>query len=148
MIFQSTLPARGATLQGIGTHRKDCISIHAPRTGSDAPASGRDRRCSGISIHAPRTGSDKCEPRGLADRVISIHAPRTGSDRQKNNATATPTKFQSTLPARGATSDVALPCNIGHDFNPRSPHGERHLRLCAVRPADYFNPRSPHGERR
>ena len=35
-----------------------------------------------------------------------------------------------------------------HDFNPRSPHGERHsLRSVCTVPHAYFNPRSPHGER-
>ena len=33
--FQSTLPARGATLQKISTGKMELISIHAPRTGSD-----------------------------------------------------------------------------------------------------------------
>ena len=35
----------------------------------------------GISIHAPRTGSDAYRAVGMAKAdVISIHAPRTGSD--------------------------------------------------------------------
>ena len=57
--------------------------------------------------------------------------------------------FQSTLPARGATwSYRQHGQHIYHDFNPRSPHGER--RLCEAHgqyAALYFNPRSPHGER-
>ena len=34
-----------------------------------------------------------------------------------------------------------------NNFNPRSPHGERHMggeKICIT---GYFNPRSPHGER-
>ena len=55
--FQSTLPVRGATRRPAPRRRRRCISIHAPRTGSDVrvlpqPISKR------ISIHAPRTGSD------------------------------------------------------------------------------------------
>ena len=34
--------------------------------------------------------------------------------------------FQSTLPARGATQISALTGIVQKDFNPRSPHGERH----------------------
>ncbi len=35
------------------------------------------------------------------------------------------------------------------DFNPRSPHGERHLTFSVYVTEDmHFNPRSPHGERR
>ena len=62
-LFQSTLPARGAT------------SARNQRTPTGA-----------ISIHAPRTGSDRLFARSDAGLDISIHAPRTGSD------TATPTK--------------------------------------------------------
>ena len=59
-----------------------------------------------ISIHAPRGGSDKNPVRqvGRNDR-ISIHAPRGGSDSAKVNDETD-----------------------NHDFNPRSPWGERHVR--------------------
>ena len=100
--FQSTLPARGAT-RNAGLYYRGCnISIHAPRTGSDAmalccflrhnefqstlPARGATRhrrlpqRVLDISIHAPRTGSDLCALAVIVRLVISIHAPRTGSD--------------------------------------------------------------------
>ena len=56
-VFQSTLPARGAT--------------------------GADRRgeCEyDISIHAPREGSDRVSLVLYMERNISIHAPREGSD--------------------------------------------------------------------
>ena len=33
------------------------------------------------------------------------------------------------------------------NFNPRSPHGERHFRHALQADQRYFNPRSPHGER-
>ena len=80
-------------------------------------------------------------------------------------------RFQSTLPARGATHCESIPPIIGADFNPRSPHGERPavktIRCCYLefqstlpargataqpkyipRSRRDFNPRSPHGERR
>ena len=101
-----------------------------------------------ISTHAPRTGSDK-DANWLARLVkISTHAPRTGSD----------TMFG------GRQSSL-------WNFNPRSPHGERHwervgmgadrtisthaprtgsdlfgLKQMQACQRD-FNPRSPHGER-
>ena len=59
-----------------------------------------------ISIHAPRTGSDEdAEQYCLREELISIHAPRTGSDH------VNPLDFEAM-----------------RDFNPRSPHGERHDR--------------------
>ena len=83
--------------------------------------------CKMISIHAPRTGSDVlllccC---GLR-RGISIHAPRTGSDLLLlSMAASMRVRFQSTLPARGATSFCRAWPGLNLDFNPRSPHGER-----------------------
>ena len=82
--FQSTLPARGATVCFLPTtesswyfnprsphgerrcrrQRGVCrrrISIHAPRTGSDAVANAEWVKHDVISIHAPRTGSDVCQ---------------------------------------------------------------------------------------
>ena len=124
--FQSTLPARGATCMAIsyaalksnfnprsphgerpvahGWSHGRKISIHAPRTGSDAL---RQQPCDRlrISIHAPRTGSDGSTPAKFAVLTgISIHAPRTGSDPAGPVAGADRFPFQSTLPARGATS--------------------------------------------
>ena len=56
--FQSTPPARGATLLFLF---------------------GRDLRP--ISIHAPREGGDDCRPWGrISLDPISIHAPREGGD--------------------------------------------------------------------
>ena len=107
------------------------ISIHAPRTGSDALTLSRAATAT-ISIHAPRTGSDvvrvvpvhragdfnprspygerpgQQRKRAGKDR-ISIHAPRTGSDR-RHDLTGTNSR----------------------DFNPRSPYGER-LRVGKVK---------------
>ena len=99
--FQSTLPARGATLHMSFDNFESSISIHAPRTGSDA-----DPRLKGhaldISIHAPRTGSDVTDTLTLqADVHFNPRSPHG---------------------ERPAWSQrIQLPPN----FNPRSPHGER-----------------------
>ena len=86
------------------------ISIHAPRTGSDA----RFQIKTGlvlISIHAPRTGSDRAICRLRCRQAISIHAPRTGSDGISRARRCAILPFQSTLPARGATSPVRSQCS-------------------------------------
>ena len=123
--FQSTLPARGATQRATGVTMQPEISIHAPRTGSDAadavsststklfqstlpargatPVAAHQRVALLISIHAPRTGSDSILRLGVLRRVISIHAPRTGSDLYSTDFWKCQGVFQSTLPARGAT---------------------------------------------
>ena len=78
--FQSTPPARGATLVLLVGLDHTPISIHAPREGGDCSGSG----CTfsrPISIHAPREGGDLrhgVAPGGEAR--ISIHAPREGGD--------------------------------------------------------------------
>ena len=65
------------------------------------------------------------------------------------SAVASKSRFQPTLPARGATSSTQYSKPCFWYFNPRSPHGERHFNgFCTgLYPFD-FNPRSPHGERR
>ena len=102
-VFQSTLPARGATITSARWSAERDISIHAPRTGSDYRAGRYNPGRKGISIHAPRTGSDDHHHRPQGCKV----------------------RFQSTLPARGATDLVHLVNASLDDFNPRSPHGER-----------------------
>ena len=125
LVFQSTLPARGAT----------CTAPGLPRGGtfqSTLPARGATTRkefmsCSiAISIHAPRTGSDG----NWVRKIKTIDDP-----------------FQSTLPARGATWQLRTHITTISYFNPRSPHGERRLRRRRVTCLRNFNPRSPHGER-
>ena len=102
-----------------------------------------------ISIHAPRTGSDAYGALQLvAGAIISIHAPRTGSDFRFVQHLVCALLFQSTLPARGATVLSLAELAVSSDFNPRSPHGERPFGLGAIRAGADFNPRSPHGERR
>ena len=80
-LFQSTLPARGAT-------------------GSPGGMRGRG----GISIHAPCTGSDLCRLSCLLKLLNfnprSLHGERPATDA----ATLGALLFQSTLPARGATN--------------------------------------------
>ena len=123
--FQSTLPARGATQIASGVHKHAHISIHAPRTGSDVAYS----TCLSLTPYFnPRS------PHGERRQQVDCHKNRF--------------KFQSTLPARGATINLLSGRLPVEHFNPRSPHGER--RAAAARCANQrnFNPRSPHGERR
>ena len=129
-IFQSTLPARGATTPQRGLRRRLAyfnprsphgerpkFNLHAARNivyfNPRSPHGERRVRkrhhvsLMHISIHAPRTGSDPLFGGFSNHFCISIHAPRTGSDQQSASA------FQSVQPY----------------FNPRSPHGERHVSL-------------------
>ena len=141
--FQSTLPARGATYRDATRTDERRISIHAPRTGSDTCKTTYTRN-KDISIHAPRTGSDAFphivqefandfnprSPHGerleagewlFTVKNISIHAPRTGSDGASRDTARIQIKFQSTLPARGATAPAAFTFTSGWAFQSTLP---------------------------
>ena len=71
-----------------------------------------------------------------------------GERRREQGESSLRGRFQSTLPARGATQSERRSRKFTANFNPRSPHGERPCGIFvpAYTDAD-FNPRSPHGER-
>ena len=191
-VFQSTLPARGATERPRPDYRLWRISIHAPRTGSDVrlfamwtltahfnPRSPHGERLYPprpfieivkISIHAPRTGSDSAtnasrfacwnfnprSPHGERPVMADFHSfdsrfqstlPARGATTVDTIVTSRKVRFQSTLPARGATRDEKPNGGIHLDFNPRSPHGERLILPDTTFHMAHFNPRPPHGER-
>ena len=123
-LFQSTLPARGATPVTKLCTRKVLISIHAPREGSD-------------------------EQKNVLHGVpyISIHAPREGSDLDILTVSANPYEFQSTLPARGATIDAFFAV-LGWHISIHAPReGSDLYDVGGLAFLVYFNPRSPRGER-
>ena len=79
--------------------------------------------------------------------VVSIHAPREGRDEELGNMPVA-TLFQSTRPARGATSIVATEVKGLKGFNPRAPRGARHaIAARRTEPTRSFNPRAPRGAR-
>ena len=147
--FQSTLPARGATenvqRQTSGAQHFNPRSPHGERRvhHQQVGAGGA------ISIHAPRTGSDS--PSGEEIPVPTYFNPRSPhGERQIPFCCGRPGKgkFQSTLPARGATIARVVQLVNAFYFNPRSPHGERRGRKRRCHQVHkHFNPRSPHGER-
>ena len=106
-VFQSTLPARGAT-------DADVLFLCNVEFQSTLPARGATRVTKAecldlpISIHAPRTGSDPCTKGGGADPAHfnprSPHGERHGACAVAD----TIKRFQSTLHARGATGHWVL----------------------------------------
>ena len=117
-------PTPAATLPAI-------ISIHAPRTGSDARCLLHGHRARAISIHAPRTGSDVVWHPQPCESYISIHAPRTGSD-EVFLCLEIGSRFQSTLPARGATRWTTLSISPRRRFQSTLPARGATLRRLAV----------------
>ena len=145
--FQSTLPARGATPARESKLLDGCISIHAPRTGSDTDTSFSTNEQQMISIHAPRTGSDQhsrwTAPDGKNFNPRSPHGERPDFRRDVFGNQ----QFQSTLPARGATGHAPVLgcCQRISIHAPRT--GSDQIRAGEKAKRPYFNPRSPHGER-
>ena len=103
VIFQPTLPARGATGQRCGNTRILLISTHAPRTGSDNMA--------GINTPDDITFQPTLPARGATARLrpnkgcTSNFNPRSphGERRCMTHMAKAAQAFQPTLPARGAT---------------------------------------------
>ena len=83
------------------------IPIHAPREGSDQCEETLRITITVISIHAPARGATGFDLHKLGSLGISIHAPREGSDLSVGFSSGKYAKFQSTLPARGATRSGA-----------------------------------------
>ena len=83
----------------------EAISIHAPRTGSDN-MSNKIEKTHEISIHAPRTGSDSRHTR-LVRHTRHFNPRSPHGERQRfGSLPSWRTLFQSTLPARGATTHL------------------------------------------
>ena len=104
LLFQPTLPARGATRPGTADDRP--LTLFQPTL----PARGATPSALfGYEIEAkfqptlPARGATTPGKERNTMTHISTHAPRTGSDRRGRHAKRARKAFQPTLPARGAT---------------------------------------------
>ena len=169
-IFQSTLPARGATTAGCvrgkqGLHFNP-RSPHGERPAFGRPASTLEQsfqstlpargatppvvwlqRNHDISIHAPRTGSDRVLRQGTHIEVISIHAPRTGSDEE--NLVARLRRTISIHAPRTGSDAHQRAHGLAQTISIHAPRtGSDSASTAGDGHTSHFNPRSPHGERR
>ena len=102
-LFQSTLPARGATqVHGRDSHLGR-ISIHAPRTGSDITAAGQSAMGNHFNPRSPHGERRLTLARMLALLTFQSTLPARGATPPTCKKTEKKL-FQSTLPARGATT--------------------------------------------
>ena len=124
--FQSTLPARGATLLVCEVFLPLYISIHAPCTGSDPPPcppttatahfnprSLHGERPQKVTLCAmgkpfqstlPARGATPCDRNSVTVSVFQSTLPARGATRRSMPQASRRRRFQSTLPARGATN--------------------------------------------
>ena len=168
--FQSTLPARGATIANPLLPPMHLISIHAPCTGSDGKYPFARLYISNFnprSLHGERLY--------MLDNIHQETAfqstlPARGATTEDYIFELEQKPFQSTLPARGATSatscrnssqaiSIHAPCTGSDTYNELedtdikiSIHapctGSDTCPYCMSSMTAYFNPRSLHGERR
>ena len=99
IVFQSTHPMRGATVNATINPAVAMISIHAPHEGCDA-----------VIVGVITPGQD-----------ISIHALHEGCDQFVRFLDTQPVLFQSTHPMRGATARSDTSTCFLLNFNPRTP---------------------------
>ena len=102
-LFQSTLPARGATSMSSSSYRYGIISIHAPRTGSDE-----------LMLN-------------LLDEPLQFQStlPARGATATKPVALLCALNFNPRSPHGERRCRVFLIFRRVQHFNPRSPHGAR-----------------------
>ena len=100
-----------------------------------------------ISIHAPRTGSDiVCCTAKPVEAHFNPRSPH-GERHDFADVKCLKSRFQSTLPARGATGLIS-PVQIFLMISIHAPRTGSDFFCCAAGSViSNFNPRSPHGER-
>ena len=102
LLFQPTLPARGATRGRRDLHPRRRFQPTLPARGATVRLHRWRRTHKPISTHAPRTGSDKLSGRTSRQKEFQPTLPARGATYSRSIAT-TLYQFQPTLPARGAT---------------------------------------------
>ena len=105
LLFQSTLPARGATARRRHGGPEKQISIHTPREGSDALGRKYNSVIRHFNPHSPRGERPAEDKRVEAGFDFNPHSPRGERPPQCWDIILLQ-RFQSTLPARGATSQA------------------------------------------
>ena len=146
-LFQSTLPARGATVYAKLLRNK--YSHFNPRSPHGERRARLNKIASILPFQStlPARGATLCRYGDLQARQFQSTLPARGATESAMDKLLAKT-FQSTLPARGATKREVTSASKSGNFNPRSPHGERPaVRQHMVLRWTDFNPRSPHGER-
>ena len=148
--FQSTPPARGATLLRFRiAFSPFYFNPRPPRGGRPSVSGSYPSIGHQISIHAPREGGDRpFAPHNASDEAFQSTPPARGAtdfeninNIPQNQFQSTPpargatpwtepsgfrTAFQSTPPARGATTVAYGRGRMVVNFNPRPPRGGRH----------------------
>ena len=147
-LFQSTLPARGATAW-CAENAPSCVEFQStlPARGATARLADVVARRKHFNPRSPHGERPACSSPRLRQHKFQSTLPARGATTSRSQSRRGWKPFQSTLPARGAikvsgqaalrqrisihaprtgSDTVGLPCPLAYRyFNPRSPHGER-----------------------
>ena len=142
--FNPRSPRRERPSQAPLASTSNYVSIHAPREGSDFCSCALTGQWRCFNPRSPRRERPRSPATSTSGRV-SIHAPREGSDHASISSYNLPT-FQSTLPAKGATSGLRTePCST--QFQSTLPAKGATTTVTRRSGQSCFNPRSPRRER-
>ena len=124
-----------------------CISIHAPRVGSDGGDLNRFEFGNDFNPRSPRGERRSNSARSVPFFVFQSTLPAWGAT-CPCRAMRKRSKFQSTLPAWGATMRTFTPGACWASISIPAPRvGSDHVKLFGKGQEMNFNPRSPRGER-
>ncbi len=149
-VFQSTLPVRGATKLPNAYVTADKFQSTLPVRGATTWTGEGQLAYQIFQSTLPVRGATMTiPPSPWLPTAFQSTLPVRGATAAMVLLIRSTHRFQSTLPVRGATRQLARRPDLGGNFNPRSPCGERQMFSPAPCGASgYFNPRSPCGERR
>ena len=132
-MFQSTLPAKGATLFPERRCKSFGVSIHAPREGSDIRVVSNPMLAPCFNPRSPRRERHRLAAASAYLHHVSIHAPREGSDLLFDNKTPDTHKVSIHAPREGSDLIFATATKYrNQSFNPRSPRRERQEKMIDV----------------
>ena len=145
-LFQSTHPARGATIAAISSGLSTSFQSTHPARGATVR---RPPFCFhfDISIHAPREGCDFAPRNDGGMWVISIHAPREGCDCQNQGSSSRMDYFNPRTP-RGVRQYAGADLEAIEKISIHAPReGCDYYKSKRPSWSRYFNPRTPRGVR-
>ena len=134
-IFQSTPPARGATIQNHMRSGFFYISIHAPREGGDRDPVNLHRPPSDFNPRPPRGGRRFRTICGQGFFIFQSTPPARGATPRPPDVETLSPKISIHAPREGGDLVFLEIFHSSTDFNPRPPRGGRQQR-CTVLPAD------------
>ena len=124
MLFQPSLPARGATNAWTQNNEALIISTLAPREGSDDGGGGNPGHLRNFNPRSPRGERPRAQAAVMTLRAFQPSLPARGATKLYFMGGG-PGDISTLAPREGSDNRAAAHRQWKEDFNPRSPRGER-----------------------